>query len=67
MDAPPAAQPDVTPQERERFNIGLIASVFDVLENHGYQRPTEEHACNRATGGAVSALLVLVETFEGKR
>lgn len=55
--------PDQDPSIYEgdpRFTAGLIADVFNVLEKHGYQRPTG------VTGRAIADLLRLVETFEGK-
>lgn len=53
--------PDNAP-DAERFNFGLIADVFAVLEKHGYKRFDNAH-----TGQAVGILLDLAETYEGKR
>jgi hypothetical protein len=50
----------------DRFTIGLISDVGDVLEKHGYRRPEGDDA-NLAIGKSVAALLNLVETFEGLR
>jgi hypothetical protein len=49
----------------DRFTLGLISDVFDLLETHGYRRP--EGDPNLATGKSIAALLNLVETFEGNR
>jgi hypothetical protein len=49
----------------DRFTLGLISDVFDLLETHGYRRPDDDH--DRATGASMAALLNLVETFEGQR
>jgi hypothetical protein len=51
----------------DRFTIGLISDVFDVLEKHGYRRPEGDDDANLATGKSVEALLNLIETFEGHR
>lgn len=46
--------------EDTRFNFGLIADVFDVLEKHGYHRSD-----NASTGRSLGVLLDLVKTYEG--
>ncbi|SET43998.1 hypothetical protein [Nonomuraea wenchangensis] len=51
----------------DRFTFGLVSEVIDLLERHGYQRPTEEHARNLATGRTLGALLDLVRVFEGRQ
>lgn len=53
----------------ERFNYGLIADIIEVLEKHGYKLPGVEGSPDRhrALGQTTTALLDLVETYEGKR
>lgn len=47
--------------EDTRFSFGLVADVFGVLEDHGYERLDNAHA-----GRAVGFLLDLVAAYEGK-
>lgn len=59
-------QKDGNPTDDERrFTHGLIFDTFEILQRYGYRLP-DGPASIRATGRAVSALLRLVEVFEGK-
>lgn len=58
---------DLTPDERDpRLNIGLLADLFRVLEDHGFRRPLDgTSARNIATGRAIVAVHTLARVFEG--
>jgi two-component SAPR family response regulator len=51
----------------DRFTFGLVSDVIDLLERHSFQRPTEEHDRNLATGRTLGSLLDLVRVFEGRQ
>lgn len=48
-----------------RFTFGLIADIIDVLEQHGFSRPTEDR--DSVLGRSLVVLFELTETFEGRR
>lgn len=54
------------PADDPRFTMGLLFEVFALLERHGFNRPSEALAANRATVRALAELLRLVEAFEGR-
>jgi hypothetical protein len=55
-----AVAADSAAPRASRFTFGLICDVFQVLEQHGYQRADDRH-----TGQAVSLLFRLADVYEG--
>lgn len=47
-----------------RFNMGLLLDVFEVLEKHGYVRPTDNPG---ALADSLIDVRTLVQSFEGRR
>lgn len=62
--------PVTDPPTDERFNMGLVYDINQVLERHGYRLPEpgpagDESAKNRAYGSLLANLFRLVREYEG--
>lgn len=70
MSATSKPDPLADPPTDDRFNMGLIYDITQVLDKHGYRTPGpgpdgDESAKNRAHGSLLSNLYRLVREFEG--
>lgn len=49
----------------EPIPLVLVADVLEVLERHGYQRPTGTRARQKATADVCAAVVALVAAVQG--
>jgi hypothetical protein len=55
-----------TPSRDHRLTLGLLADVIKLLEEHGFELPTEESARNRAHADRLLGVYRLARAFEGQ-
>jgi hypothetical protein len=56
---------DDRPSARE-ITFGLVFDVIQVLDDHGYQRPTEPTARHRSWGRIACAISDLIQAYTGQ-